>query len=150
HVANRHLTGIVQDGVVRVPSDLAAVDFSGDTGGTFYLEPGDPLLQSRLSWLERNSYALAFLSYRLQLGAFQERFAKEWEKRWSRQRTLGRRALGADPNLVRRARTRLLVEALRDAVRDAGARLTVVNIDRQSTAGYLRDVEGLRLVDLAP
>jgi hypothetical protein len=133
-----------------VPSDLAAVDFSGDGGDTIYVDPGDPLLRSERSWLERHSYALAFLSYRLQLRAFQERIAAQVEKRWKRQRRLGQRPLGADPDLARRARARLLVEALRDAVRDAGARLTIVNIDRRQTAGHLADVEGITVVDLAP
>jgi hypothetical protein len=150
HVANRHLTGIVHDGAVHVPSDLTTVDFSGDGGDTLYVAPGDALQQGGRSWLERNSYALAFLSYRLQLSAFQERFAAQAKKRWSRQRMLGGRALAADPDLNRRARTRLVVEALRDAVRDAGARLTIVNIDRSHTADYLTNVEGIRLVDLAP
>jgi hypothetical protein len=150
HVANRHLTGIVREGAVHVPSNLTAVDFSGDGGDTLYVAPDDALQRNGRSWLARHSYALAFLSYRLALRAFQERDAAQAKKRWSVQRMLGRQPLGADPDLARRARTRLLVETLRDAVRDAGAHLTIVNIDRRQSAGYLADVEGIRLVDLAP
>jgi len=150
HVANRHLTGIVHYGAVHVPPDLTAVAFSGDRGDTLYVAPGDALRTGNGSWLERHSYALAFLSYRLELHAFQERVGAQSEKRWSRQRMLSRRPLEPDDDGRRRERTRLLVEALRDAVRDAGARLTIVNIDRRNTAEYLADVDGVTLADLAP
>jgi len=151
HVANRHLTGIVADGAVLVPSDLTTVAFDGEQpADTLYVEPDDPRWQSDRNLLERHSYALAFLSYRLQLRAFQERHAPAADARWRRQKVINLRPLAPDRVPERRARTRLLVETLRDAVDDAGARLTVVNIDRRHTADYLADVDGITLVDLAP
>lgn len=149
HVANRHLTGIASDGTVRLPDDLETVELTGDTGGTLCVGSDDALRRSGRNWLERHSYALAFLSYRLQLRAFQERAGPEAEDRWRRQKVLSYRPIAQDPVITRRQRTRLLVEFLRDAVRDAGARLTIVNIDRRFTAEYLSDVEGITLVDLA-
>jgi len=151
HVAGRHLTGIVADGAVHVPADLTAVAFDGERPtDTLYVEPSDPRWRSERSWLERHSYALAFLSYRLQLRAFQERAAPDAEVRWRRQKVINHRPLAPDRNIERRERTRLLIETLRDAVDAAGAQLTVVNIDRRNTAEYLADVAGLRFVDLAP
>lgn len=150
-VAERHRTGIAQGTIVRIPDRLDAVEFTGESGGTAYLRPDDPLFASGRSWLVRHSHALAFLTYRLQVRRLRKQLEAEDERFWGNsRRTNAQTPLGEDVQAWRRQRTVLLLRELQRAVEAAGARLLVVNIDSRVTMTYLTTTPGLDVVDLAP
>lgn len=151
HVTGRHRTGIVEGDAVRIPDRLEAVEFVGESGGTAYVAPDDPLWARHRHWLVRHCYACAFLTYRLQVRRLQKSLEGQDEIFWKKQRRLNRtRGLQEDPDTARRRRTIALLHELQRAVEGAGARLLVLNIDQRVAMAFLGREPGLDVVDLAP
>ena len=149
-VADRHQTGIVQGTTVHIPDRLDAVQFSGESGGTAYLRPDDPLFTSGRSWFVRHSHALAFLTYRVQVHRLRKQFEAEDERFWQKSRQFNAKTpLGEDLQAWRRLRTTILLRELQSVVEAAGARLFVVNIDPRVMMTHLTGIPGLDVVDLA-
>lgn len=150
HVTGRNRTGIVEGNMVRVPDALEAVEFAGESGGTAYLRPDDPLVTSGRSWLVRHSHALSFLTYRLQVRRLQKQLEAEDERFWRKSIRFNQWApLHEDILPERRQRTIVLLRELMRRVASVGARLLVVNIDRNVAVSFLRSQPGLDLVDLS-
>jgi hypothetical protein len=150
-VVDRHRTGIVQGMALHIPDRLDAVEFSGESGGTAYLRPDDPLFTSSRSWFVRHSHGLAFLTYRLQVRRLRKQLEAEDDRFWENSRRVNASTpLREDFRAWRRARTTMLLRELQRATDAAGARLLVVNIDPRVTMTYLTAIPDLDLVDLAP
>jgi hypothetical protein len=149
-VTNRHRTGIYRGDTVRIPDQLDAVEFTGESGGTAYLRPEDPLWTSDRSWFVRHSYALALLTYRWQLRRLQKQLEAEDERFWGGPaRRNAATPLREERAALRQQRTTALLRELSRAVEAVGAHLLVANIDARVATGYLTNVPGLDVVDFA-
>lgn len=149
-VTSRNATGIVRGDVVRIPEQLDAVEFTGESRDTAYLRRDDPLWTSDRSWLVRHSYMLAYLTYRLQVRRLRQQLVAEDERSLSAVRRASEATqFHEDTEGVRRQRTTVLLRELRRAVEAAGARLLVVNIDARLAMGFLAKEPGLDFVDLS-
>jgi hypothetical protein len=147
YVLERNALGLVRDGVVRIPDDIAsAVPDIRSNADTTYLRADDPLL-AQAPALVRRSYLLSWLTYRLRLWRLHERLVAADAEGGPTPIQPGTTLVDVDP--ARQARTTALLTALRDRCVGSDARLIVVNIDDLYRYPWVERIAGVAYHDLA-
>jgi hypothetical protein len=147
YVLEREALGLVVDGVVRIPDEVATLmPAPRSDANTAYLTADDPVL-AQAPVLVRRSYLLSWLTYRLRLRQLRERLVESDSR--TLPLTINRGATAVDSHRGRRTRATALIAALRDRCLAAGARVIVVNIDDFYRYPYLGKIPDVVFHDLA-
>ncbi|HYC00986.1 MAG TPA: SGNH/GDSL hydrolase family protein [Candidatus Limnocylindrales bacterium] len=149
----RELPGLVRDGRVELSAQPPLSPRNqGVAGGgdTWYLRPDDPMFKER-SVLTRSSYALSYLTFRVNLaqrrGALEQQDAARWQ-----QKNAGRRTPDVTTDLPEASpRVRLVLEKFVELSKANGFRLMIINISSWASLSFVPTVDpSIVYHDLAP